>query len=210
MLKKTGIGVASACMILGLFVPSASALTNGLGWEIADAFANNPTTGTNTPYEWFVSPIKLSFDLEYRDGTWADGRPYGVIKGTDASPNGHCLQIDFTPGDFPSEYLQLYVKDHATNQLIYSFIGSYSMRLWVNKNTGGAGSTLPWTIYVLPAQGDTSYSGEVAVSLRRIELGKAACATNPGPDPWSENGVRWPYVTIEGNSTAYTVTTGHF
>ncbi len=156
--------------------------------------------------------ISFAFDVESRDGVWSDGRPYVEIKGTDASPYGHCLQLVFeSPNNSGS--LEIRAKDHGTSKQIYAFAlnnGAHAIRLWVNKNAGGSGTSLPWTLYALPVTlGD---SGTVAqLDIRRIELGKAACATNPGGDPWVGDGtIRWPWVTIEGYSSAYTVTTGHF
>lgn len=210
MFNKISIGAVAACLASALIVPSASAFNTSLQWEIADAFAHNATTGTNTAYEWFVQPIKLNFDAELRDGTWSDGRPYRTFSGTDASPNGHCLQINFLGGLAPPQSLDIYVNDHGTNKFLYSVDPSRedAIRLWVNKNTGGAGSTLPWTIYFLP--GETDWGGDLDIAIRRIELGKSACATNQGPDPWSQEGaLSWPWISVEGNSSAYTVTTGH-
>lgn len=212
MSKRIGLGLWIGLALSVAAAPAALAADTELDFELSDELSHNTTTGTATAYSWRIQAINMGFDIETRDGVWADGRSYVKFTGTDASPNGHCLQIIVKPGlSTPPDAVDLYVKDHATNKFIYSFApdGSHAIRLWINKNTGAAGSTLPWTLYVLP--GNVGFGGDLNLDIRRIELGKSACATNPGGDPWLGDGTsKWPWATIEGNSAAYTVTTGHF
>lgn len=212
MSKKIGLSFWIGLVVTAVAAPTAFAANTELDFEIADELAHNTAAGTDTAYEWRMRPINMGFDSVSRDGVWADGRSYVKFTGTDASPNGHCLQLAFSPGlASPPSGVDVYVKDHNTNKYVYSFIPEdHAIRLWVNKNTGAAGSTLPWTIYIL--ENDVDFGGDFNLDIRRIELGKAACATNPAGDPWinAGAGIKWPWVTIEGNSAAYTVTTGHF
>jgi hypothetical protein len=212
MTKKFRLAFCLGCLASITVVTAAQADTD-MDWEISDALDINNTTGTGTAYQWRIQRISLSFDVESRDGVWSDGRPYVEIKGTDASPFGHCLQLAFT-APLNSGSLEMRVKDHGSSKQIYAFTLSstdaHAIRLWVNKNAGGSGTNLPWTIYMLPGQ-ISDAAAQVALDIRRIEVDKANCATNPVGDPWIGDGTfRWPWATIEGYSSSYTVTTGHF
>ena len=157
--------------------------------------------------------LTFTFDLETRDGTFpSSGEPYTLFKGSSASPNGHCLEISFRPGAIPPPWMQVKVNDHGTFRLITIANlenGGYpTMRLWVHRNI--ASGSLPWSLYLLPDDFNTSFYGDIDVDIRRLEVSKAGCTTSQVGGVSDPNLTPFPWVAFEGNSTNYTITKGNF
>lgn len=195
MLKKISIAIVSVCVASALMVPTALAR---LDLDFA-------TDVGGTPYQWYIPQIKLNFDMETRDGTWSDGRPYVRFKGTDRSPFGHCVEVFFKSGVSSPPYLQIYVKDHGVDRLVSNpnlqNEAYTSVRLWLNHNAGASGTYLPWALYILPNDNNTTFSGDVDISISRLELSKTNCTSGQASIPW---------VSFEGYTSSYTVTKGNF
>jgi hypothetical protein len=172
-------------------------------------------SGAHTPYEWYVPKLTFAFDVEARDGVMAlpsrQPLPYTMLKGTDASPNGHCLEISFTPGLSPPQWMQVWVNDHGTFKLAtISNLqdGGYpTMRLWVHRNTGT--SSLNWALYFFPEDTNPEFSGDINVDVRRLEVTKAGCTTAQVGGV-SMPGITFPWVSFVGQNSNYTLTKGGF
>jgi hypothetical protein len=206
MLKKVFSGILSLSAGLAVCVsPATATVIMDYGIE----------SGAATAREWYLPNLKFAFDVETRDGTMAlpdrAALPYTMFKGVDASPNGHCLEVSFKPGLAPPSWMQVWVNDHGTFKLaMISNIenGGYpTMRLWVHRNTGT--SSLNWALYFFPEDGNTEFSGDIDVDVRRLEVTKAGCTTAQVGGV-SMPGVTFPWVSFQGQNSNYTLTKGGF
>jgi hypothetical protein len=204
MLKKIFAGVGA--LLLGSALIAQPALAR---FDLH--FASDLADG-GTAYEWYVKDLGFTFDVETRDGVMPSGEPYALFKGTDASPNGHCLEISFLPGWSPPSWMQARVNDHGTFRLVTIANlenGGYpTMRLWVHRNTSTG--SLPWALYLMPEDGNTEFSGDIHVDVRRLEVNKAGCTTNQVGGVFDPTLNPFPWVAFEGNAGNYTITKGNF
>jgi hypothetical protein len=194
MLKNICIGIAS--LGLGSAIIAAPALAR-MDLDFAEDVGG-------TAYEWYVNEIKLNFDLEARDGVLPapDGRPYRKFSGQDYSPQGHCLQVSFQPGEFPPPYMEVAVNVGGTYyRKTLSFDGAYpTIRIWLDYNNIGAAPYMRWAVYVLPDLGNTGFWGDIDMVVRRLELTKASCTSG------RIDGVDLPWVSFEGAQGTGTTT----
>lgn len=107
----------------------------------------------------------------------------------------------------------MHVNDHGAYRWVagpHLVEGGYStMRLWVNRNTNR--SYLLWSLYVMPSvDGDTDFSGDVRVDVRRLEVDKAGCTTNQVGGVATPGVTFMPWVAFEGDISNYTITNGNF
>lgn len=206
MLKKIFAGILALSGSLALCAPPAAAYISFNGGE---------ESGLGTQYEWYLAGLLFTFDSTTRDGTLAlpsrPALPYTLFNGVDASPNGHCLEIAFTPGLSPPSWMQVWVNDHGTFRLVTIAnleSGGYpTMRLWVHRNTGT--SSLNWSLYLFPEDTNTEFSGDIRVDVRRLEVTKAGCTTAQVGGV-SSPGSTMPWVAFVGQTSNYTVTKGGF
>jgi hypothetical protein len=209
MLKK--IFAAIGALFLGLALVAQPALAR------FDLHFASDLTGGGTAYEWYMPGLKVNFDIESRDGVMPTGEPYALFKGNSASPNGHCLEVSFTPGSLSSPpWIAVQVNDHGTFRTVVNVNlenGGYpTSRVWVHRNIN-IGS-LNWALYLIEGSlsGGGFGGGQVEVDVRRLEVSKAGCTTSQvgGQHEDDPDLNPFPWVAFEGNSANYTITKGNF
>ena len=172
MLKKL-CSLVCLCILIMMTSRSARAFFIGIAEE----------TG-GTAYEWYVPgiPIYWAYNDGYMPAQPFNGTPYVKFKGNDASPNGHCLELALAPPgpDYLSPgYIEVYVYYNGS----YTSVATanledspYSkLRLWVNHNAGGSGTSLDWALYLVAPDRDRA----AQLSITRLEVNKSTCITPP-------------------------------
>lgn len=191
-------------MLKNIIVMSSIGLTFALATKPASAnwAFGRESGGSAYAYEWYEDAEVLAFDLETRDGTLPDGIPYVNFKGTDASPQGHCLEVSFSAYMFSPDWMQIKVNDHGTYRVVSNanlINGNYSaIRLWL-KNTG---PSLDWALYLTGPDTDTGFSGDMLMAVKRLDVNKTNCINAAAPT--------MPWVSFEGQTSSYTITKGGF
>jgi len=158
-----------------------------------------------TAYSWYEESIPLDWEWGLQDGFMPDGSPYLKFQGTDASPQGHCLEIalvpicsvDYDPNCNMPSLVTVSTYDHGTNKIVtQTDLTIYSVfRMWLNHNSGPSGSALNWALYLAaPDSGATSIP---TLAIKRLEINKAQCTTSSGF-------LRW--ISFEGWDSGYTFT----
>jgi hypothetical protein len=160
-----------------------------------------------TAYEWYAPSLPIYWNSLYNDGSMPDGRPYVKFEGTDASPQGHCLELAFqAPGDNYVSPGSIYV--YVLNNGTYTAVsvsnvdaGAYpKLRVWMNHNAGPPGSSLNWALYFAPPDIVNPEVRAAFFGVTRLEVSKATCTTGSG----------LPWVSWEGQTSSYTLTYGSF
>jgi hypothetical protein len=205
MLKKKILAAASV-LLAGAALVAQPALAR------FDLHFASDLAGGGTAYEWYIKDLLFTFDEVTRDGVMPSGEPYALFKGTDASPNAHCLEISFLPGAHSPSWMQARVNDHGTYRLVTIAnleSGGYpTMRLWIHRNTSSG--SLNWALYLMPEDFNTEFTGDIRADVRRLEVNKAGCTTNQVGGVSDPNLTPFPWVAFEGNSSSYTITKGNF
>ena len=204
MLKKTTFAAISTLLVGAALVAEPALARFDLHFA-----SDIPLSNYGTAYEWYMPGLRFTFDIETRDGVMPTGEPYALFKGNDASPNGHCLEIAITPGAYPPDGIQAIVNDHGTYRTIQIALFGQNpaytlMRLWVHRNTSPG--SLNWSLYLVPLSGDTEFSGDILLDVRRLEVNKAGCTTAQVGGRADPNLTPFPWVAFEGTSSNYTIT----
>jgi hypothetical protein len=207
MLNKTLVGIGA--LLVGTTLVAEPALAR---FDLHFA-SDIPLSNGGTAYEWYMPGLRFNFDPTTRDGVMPTGEPYALFKGNDASPNGHCLEIAMTPGASPPLGIKAMVNDHGTYRTIQIALFGQNpaytlMRLWVHRNT--TFGSLNWSLYLVPTNGDTGFSGDILLDVRRLEVNKAGCTTAQVGGRADPNSNPFPWVSFEGTSNNYTVTKSEF
>jgi hypothetical protein len=195
-LLRNKVAIA-ACGALLLCASSAEA-----GFSLAPG-TPDPASGNGTAYSWYYDSIDMWFAnpdgfLPYVVQGQTHYAAYITLQGTDASPNGHCVELTLAPGTAP--IVRLIVDDHGNyvtvNEVVTSAGYSTATRLWLNHTTG---PSLSWSV-LFAAEDDSGNNETFSLAIKRLEIDKAHCTTG-------SNGA---WMSFEGSTSAYTFTHNPF
>jgi hypothetical protein len=184
MLKKIGIKVAAVLSITTLAM-------NALALQ--EWYLKPPGTGN---WDWtYITEVNYA---QKSDGTNASGGKYLQFQGQLMSTNGHCLELETTPGATANPDTRIWVSDGSNILSVnddYNGTLQSKARFWiVNTNV-----VLDYVIQVA-AFSSAHNSADFRLKVTRRDITEAACTTNSGL-PWAK---------MSGSGNFGTVTRGNW